>query len=119
MRRAFLIGVLALATVLRAAPYTPPIEAAPNGKLAIYIVKRAHRAVWCATTDLKRIKVGMEAGSFATDDFVTVWRDGTRALMVSNESEDAVADDVYHFDAAGRLTRMVRTGHYINDPIFS
>jgi hypothetical protein len=63
----------------------------------------------------------LDVGEHDPENRVMVWYDRRRlqAIEVSNESEDASADDVYYLDAQQRITRMVRTGHSGEDPIFS
>jgi hypothetical protein len=38
------------------------------------------------------------------------------SVTIQAQSEDALATDLYTFDLAGKVTRLVRTGGYINSP---
>jgi len=115
-----LLAPLLWGVAAQAAPYQPPIAAELRGQRVTHIVRQAHKAVWCVVGEEKAIKVAMESGRFSQDDYISLFLDNpARAIVVDNESEDAYARDVYYFDARRRLTRLVRTGHYINDPVFS
>jgi len=120
MQRALLLGLLWSAS-LDAAPYKPPVEPEPKASPKAWLAKREGAAVWCAFLSRKAVEAALDSGDYDTDEGVTIWHDGKRiqAIMVSSESEDAFADDIYYLDARQRITRMVRTGHYINDPVFS
>jgi hypothetical protein len=109
-----------LCVAVQAKPYQPPVAPAIKGQRVTHIVKRARKAVWCVMEDEKAIKAGIESDRFAPEDYVSLFLDNSaRAITVYNESEDAYAQDTYYFDAYRQITRLVRTGHYINDPVFS
>jgi len=67
------------------------------------------------------MQAAFDSGDYEGDDRALLSFDRGRvtAIMVSNDSEDAIADDIYYLDAHRKITRMVRTGHYIKDPMFS
>ena len=121
------IGRLALAalllapTALIAAPYKPPVETAPKGTPQAWILKKTGVGRWCAFTSRKAVQAALDSGDYDENDRAALWiaRGRLTAIMVSNDSEDAMADDVYYLDAHRKIMRMVRTGHYIENPMFS
>ena len=121
------IGRLALAAwllvpaALPAASYKPPVEAAPKGTPQAWILKKNGEGRWCAFTSRKAVEAALDSGDYEEADRAALWLAHGRltAIMVSNDSEDAMADDVYYLDARRQVTRLVRTGHYIKDPMFS
>lgn len=120
MRRLALSVMALLTTALGATPYRPPIEEAPKARPQGWIARKAGEARWCSFASLKTFQAALDSGDFDGDDRVVVWSDrGLLTIMVSNDSEDAMTDDVYHLDAHQKIVRMVRTGHYINNPMFS
>ena len=121
MRRLLLLALALVQTAGTAAPYRPPVEVAPKARPQAWIVKKKGEGLWCAFASLKTVQAALDSGDYEADNRTIVWLDHGRltAIMVSNDSEDAIADDVYHFDAHQKITRLVRTGHYIQDPVFS
>lgn len=75
---------------------------------------------WCAF-DRKTVRMNYEQNKLASNQ--SGWaRYGARGLTSVTsvqESEDAFAEDQFFVDAKGVVTKMVRTGHYINDPLAS
>jgi hypothetical protein len=121
------LGCLGLAasllaqTAILAAPYKPPVEAGPKGPPQAWILKKKGVGRWCAFTSRKAVQAALDSGDYDEDDRAALWlaRGRLAAIMVSNDSEDAMADDVYYVDASRKVTRLVRTGHYIENPMFS
>jgi hypothetical protein len=121
MRRLGFVALLLFQTALCAAPYTPPVEAPPRARPQAWILKKAGEGRWCSFTSLKAVQAALDSGDYDEDDRAVVWHDRKRlsAIMVSNDSEDATSDDVYYLDAHRKITRMVRSGHAMDDPMFS
>jgi hypothetical protein len=121
------IGRLALAALLLvpaalpAASYKPPVEAGPKGMPQAWVLKQKGVGRWCAFTSGKAVEAALDSGDYDEENRAALWLAHGRltAIMVSNDSEDAMADDVYYLDAHRKVTRLVRTGHYIRDPMFS
>ena len=96
--------------------YKPPVERESQSSVAVWFgeVKRAGH--WCvldkkAIGRLEAIRPeGREFGWARYDAH------GLVSVTDANESEDAYAEDRYLVDPAGAVIKMVRTGHYINDP---
>jgi len=116
-----LLGLLLFGAGLNAAPYAPPVEPEPKASPTAWFAKRAGAAIWCAFSSRKAADAALASGDYDTDERAMIWHDGARiqAIMVANESEDAFADDVYYLDGGQRISRMVRTGHDVDDPLFS
>lgn len=116
-----LLALALLPGVASAAPYRPPVEAAPKARPQAWIVKKKGEGVWCAFASLKAAQAALDSGDYDDGGRAVIWHDHGRltAIMVSNDSDDAIADDVYYLDARQKVTHMVRTGHYIRDPLFS
>ena len=121
MWRRALLGLLLFGAGLSAAPYTPPVEPEPKASPNAWFAKRAGAAIWCAFSSRKAADAALASGDYDTDERAIIWHNGARiqAIMVANESEEAFADDVYYLDRSQRVTRMVRTGHDVDDPLFS
>jgi hypothetical protein len=121
MRHGLVLGLLLSGASLHAAPYRPPVEPGPKTSPKAWFAKRNGVAIWCAFSNRKSAEAALDSGDYDTNEGATIWHDGRRiqAIMVSNDSEDAFADDIYYLNAGQRITRMVRTGHYIKDPVFS
>jgi len=116
-----LLALVLIGTAVSAAPYQPPIEATPKARPHAWVVRKKGEGLWCAFASLRAVQAALDSGDYEADNRAVVWLDHGRltAIMMSNDSEDAIADDVYHFDAHQKITRLVRTGHYIQDPVFS
>ena len=116
-----LAALLLAPAALSAASYKPPVEAAPKGTPQAWILKKKGEGRWCAFTSRKAVEAALDSGDYDEDDRAALWLAHGRltAIMVSNDSEDAMADDVYYLDARRKVTRLVRTGHYIEHPMFS
>jgi len=121
MYRFGLVALLLVQTALGATRYKPPVEAAPKGRPQAWLVKKKGEGLWCAFLSLRAVQAALDSGDYDEDDRAVIWHDRKHlsAVMVSNDSEDAMADDTYYLDARQRVMRLVRTGHYINDPMFS
>jgi len=121
MRRLAFAGLLLVEAALHAQAYQPPVQPGPRGRPSAWIAKQMGVGTWCAFNRLASAREGLEVGEYDPENRVTVWYDRRRlqAIEVSNENEDAAADDVYYLDAQQRITRMVRTGHSGEDPAFS
>lgn len=120
MRRLGLIALALLPTALGAASYKPPVEPMPKARPHAWIVKKKGESRWCAFPSLKAVQAALDSGDYDDDDRAAVWAQrGLLRIMVSNDSEDAMTDDIYYLDAHQKITRMVRSGHYIQDPMFS
>ena len=116
-----LAALLLTPAALAAAFYKPPVEVAPKGTPQAWILKKKGVGRWCAFTSRKAIEAALDSGDYDEDDRAALWITHGRltAIIVSNDSEDAMADDVYYLDARRKITRLVRIGHYIKDPPFS
>jgi len=116
-----LAALLLAPAALPAASYNPPVEAAPKGTPQAWILKKKGEGRWCAFTSRKAVEAALDSGDYDEDDRAALWLTHGRltAIMVSNDSEDAMADDVYHLDANRKVTRLVRTGRYGENPMFS
>jgi hypothetical protein len=116
-----LAALLLVPAALPASPYRPPVEAAPKGTPQAWILKKKGVGRWCAFTSRRAVEAALESGDYDEDDRAALWLAHGRltAIMVSNDSEDSMADDVYYLDARRKVTRMVRTGHYVENPMFS
>ena len=121
LSRLGLVALLLAPAALPAASYKPPVEAAPKGTPQAWILKKKGEGRWCAFTSHKAVEAALDSGDYDEDDRAALWLAHGRltAIMVSNDSEDAMADDVYYLDARRKVTRLVRTGHYIEHPMFS
>ena len=121
LSRLGLVALLLAPAALPAASYKPPVEAAPKGTPQAWILKKKGEGRWCAFTSRKAVEAALDSGDYDEDDRAALWLAHGRltAIMVSNDSEDAMADDVFYLDARRKVTRLVRTGHYIEHPMFS
>lgn len=121
MHRPLLLALVLIGAAASAAPYQPPVEAAPKARPNAWIVRKKGEGLWCAFASLKTVQAALDSGDYEAENRTVVWLDHGQltAIMVSNDSDDAIADDVYHFDTHQKIARMVRTGHYIWDPMFS
>ena len=121
LSRLGLVALLLAPAALPAASYKPPVEAAPKGTPQAWILKKKGEGRWCAFTSRKAVEAALDSGDYDEDDRAALWLAHGRltAIMVSNDSEDAMADDVYYLDARQKVARLVRTGHYIEHPMFS
>lgn len=121
MLRAALLGLLLIGASLHAARYKPPVEPAPKASPKAWFAKREGIALWCAFASRKEADAALDSDDYDADARAILWHDGARiqAIMIAKESEDAFADDVYYLDARQRITRLVRTGRYGDDPLFS
>lgn len=119
--RLALAGLLLVPAALPAASYRPPVEAGPKGPPQAWILKKKGVGRWCAFTSRKAVEAALESGDYDEEDRAALWLTHGRlaAVMVSNDSEDAMADDVYYLDAHRKVTRLVRSGHPREDPPFS
>ena len=116
-----LAALLLAPAALSAASYKPPVEAGPKGTPQAWVLKQKGVGRWCAFTSRKAVQAALDSGDYDEDDRTAIWLTHGRltAIMVSNDSEDAIADDIYYLDAHRQVMRLVRTGHYIKDPPFS
>ena len=116
-----LVALLLVPAALPAASYKPPVEEGPKGAPQAWILKKNGEGRWCAFTSRKAVEAALDSGDYDEDDRAALWLTHGRltAIMVSNDGEDAMADDVYYLDAHQKTKRLVRTGHYIKDPLFS
>jgi len=121
MRRLALAGLLLVEAALHAQAYRPPVQYGPKGRPSAWITKQMGVGTWCAFNKLAPAQEGLDVGDYDTENRVMIWHDRRRlnAIEISNENEDGSADDVYYLDAQQQITRMVRTGHSGEGPIFS
>ena len=121
MRRLALAGLLLVEAALHAQAYRPPVQSGPKGRPSAWIAKQMGVGTWCAFNKLAPAQEGLDVGDYDTENRVMIWHDRRRlhVIEISNENEDGSADDVYYLDAQQRITRMVRTGHSGEDPVFS
>jgi len=116
-----LLSLALIQTPLEATPYKPPVEADPKGLPTAWLAKKAHAGVWCSFESRKAIQAALDSGKVTADNRAVVWTEDhrLRAVGVANDSEDAFTSDTYYLDPHQKITRMVRTGRYIESPLFS
>jgi len=114
-------GLALLQTALLAAPYQPPVGADPKAPPIAWFAKKARAGIWCSFGSLKAFQAALDSRKYSADDRAIVWAEGGHlwAIGVANDSEDAFTSDAYYLDQHQKLTRMVRTGRYIESPLFS
>ena len=120
MRRLGFLTLILLPASLGAASYKPPVEPMPKTRPQAWVVKKKGEGRWCAFPNLKAVQAALDSGDYDDEDRAAIWAEkGVLRILVSNDSEDAMTDDLYYLDAHQKITRMVRSGHYIRDPMFS
>ncbi len=100
--------------------FKPPVEfenrkGVPDPQL--WFARRARTGRWCAfdrgTFERLAKQDEIQPGVFGWARFDA---HGLRSVTYAQESEDAYSEDRYVLGPDHQIARMVRTGHYINDP---
>jgi hypothetical protein len=74
---------------------------------------------WCAFTSQARAKQAAASERFDDAAWVDYRPNGIVRIVVATESEDSYVADSYSLNTQGRATRVIREGHYIENPVFS
>lgn len=116
-------GLLPLGSSLSAKPvkrFKPPVEfenrkGVPDPQL--WFAREAKTGRWCAfdrgTFERLAKQDGIQPGVLGWARFDA---QGLKSVTYARESEDAYSEDRYVMGPDHGIARMVRTGHYINDP---
>ncbi|HEY1124407.1 MAG TPA: hypothetical protein VGE65_02150 [Sphingobium sp.] len=109
-----MIVAIALGVAAPAAPTEVPIARA-------WLLLTAGGEQWCAFTDEAKARKAAATDRFDESEWVRLSYRGTRilGLVDSAQSEDAVTEDSYSFDALGRVTQVLRKGAYAGQPSIS
>lgn len=108
-----MLAALAGADAWAGAPSAP--------KRSAWFMRTADGRQWCAFPSEAKAKQAGASDRFDGSEWALVeYRtDGVVKLVDASESEDSSTEDSYSFDALGHVTRVVRKGHYIENPLFS
>ena len=100
--------------------YKPPVMRDDGPGVSIWFGRVVHSGKWCAF-DRKAVRRAYEQNKLATDESGWARYDahGLTSVTFVSESEDAFAEDQFFVDHKGVVMKMIRTGHYINDPLAS
>ena len=112
-----LAASLLLTPAASAAKFKPPTIEEPKAHPDVWFGQRKKDGRWCAFA-WYRVKSVTKGDYLAPPD--TGWARYEKGKLASvtifSISEDAAAEDRYFFGPDHRITKMIRTGHYINAP---
>lgn len=115
------LGVIVLAlcsinvAAASTAKYLPPRQEEPRANPDVWFGQRAKDSRWCAFPWSKVKALNSELAppqtGWARYDHQTL-----TSITVTTASQDAFVEDRYFFASDRKIAKLVRTGHYINDP---
>jgi hypothetical protein len=124
MRGAFILlisSIVLLAGQSQAQPrYKPPVMRDDGPGVSIWFGHVIRTGQWCAF-DRRTVRRGYEQNRLAPDEsgWARYGAQGLTSVVFVQENEDYFTEDQYFVDGKGAVTKMIRTGHYAQDPLAS
>src|SRR5512143_3152184 len=97
--------------------YVPPVSFEEKKDISTWFGRVKSTGKWCAF-DRQTMERRSKRDELIPGEFGWARFDGRRLRSVTyaQESEDAYVEDLYFLGPKNEVVKMVRTGHYINDP---
>jgi len=97
--------------------YTPPVTVEDHTNVSTWFGRLKTTGKWCSF-DRKTMERRSKRDELIPGEFGWMRSDahGLQSVTYAQESEDAYVEDRYFIGPNGTVVKMVRTGHYINDP---